>query len=720
MAPVPRRPPPASLIQQQPLLAPSFPSAQPASLIPRKLFFQLLVGTVCIFIFAVVIWKFPRFLRFFTRARVLSGGKKTTSRYSKTWYGWVTPQKHVARKRAVKSCMAKLRSWLSWSSSTSEFEWVWSDPGQKELGSYHRRRSQGKAGKRRRHGLATSDGMWDFMSPSDPSPMTMSSLGAPSIPFAAGALPPPNTFQPRSNPLGGSMCSNPSGDEGSGCTSELSTRPRLPNARISQSFGSESISNTDPYIRNNLTSSLHLPFPRTTNGNRPMFSNGPQTIQHSFSMPCLLQSERFLNHPEFSSSFTASSKNAGSQDFMPNVMSTFQRSRKYQAWSARLGLQTLRCLGYSTHSLPQVPPGSPRTTMLGSLSLESTALVRTHSLARGISSSGASDLSLRGNEQQRIPGRLATFSEFQPQYNAPTSWNSMPPSREHFAAFRRPRLVKWHVDASTPEPNSPKKTENQDNEEKKVEPARSDEGGAALSAMQTKDWSDWEVRMIDNLHRRLEWLSNQFTPGIRPFHFALLANHWLNRGTWIVYDPISRVNLDNRRLWGDPRFNVPYPQPPPKSYTPKYPRVDHRPAKTPHINSWRLAVNRNRRASGLKTFLRRIELYDSSAEDPPDGKIDPASWMLRRPPQGFNPSARQGERYYEGGTGWQEKYSDWQRIRRGYRIRKAIYEGRVNRTRVKEIAYAISRSYRQATSRFGHTGAGRGGHCLELSVGEAA
>ncbi|KAL2001583.1 hypothetical protein VTN02DRAFT_1562 [Thermoascus thermophilus] len=105
-----------------------------------------------------------------------------------------------------------------------------------------------------------------------------------------------------------------------------------------------------------------------------------------------------------------------------------------------------------------------------------------------------------------------------------------------------------------------------------------------------------------------------------------------------------------------------------------------------HQDSWRIAVNRERKSAGLQDLLNAIELFDGSADEPPDGKIDPASWILRRPPQGFGMSTKQKDAYYEGGAGWQETLSDWQKVRRGYRIRKGIYEGRVNRTRVKEIA----------------------------------
>ncbi|KAF9887901.1 hypothetical protein FE257_009423 [Aspergillus nanangensis] len=175
----------------------------------------------------------------------------------------------------------------------------------------------------------------------------------------------------------------------------------------------------------------------------------------------------------------------------------------------------------------------------------------------------------------------------------------------------------------------------------------------------------------------------------------MLANHWMNKETWIVYDPPSRVPIETRRKLGDPRFNKPYPQPDtaPKH---KYPQVTHTVADNPRLNSWRKAVNRYRKAAGVQGVIKSVQLYESSADEPPDGMVDPASWVLRKPPQGIGLSRKQENAFYEGGAGWQETLSDWQRVRRGYRISKAIHEGRVNRTRAKQLVHAISRRRQRA------------------------
>ncbi|KAJ5129896.1 uncharacterized protein N7515_005935 [Penicillium bovifimosum] len=188
------------------------------------------------------------------------------------------------------------------------------------------------------------------------------------------------------------------------------------------------------------------------------------------------------------------------------------------------------------------------------------------------------------------------------------------------------------------------------------------------------------------------------TPGQKPYHFALLANHWLNKETWLVIDPVSRVSNDARRKWGDPRFNVPYPSPD-WSPRPKYPVARRKRAQRPRIDSWRAAVNKQRKISGVRDAIRTVTLYDESAEEPPDGHIDPGCWALPKPPQGFEMSTAQKNAWYEGGAGWQETLEDWQHVHRGYRVQKALHEGRVNRGKLKEVASRVNRCCRTASGK---------------------
>jgi hypothetical protein len=194
---------------------------------------------------------------------------------------------------------------------------------------------------------------------------------------------------------------------------------------------------------------------------------------------------------------------------------------------------------------------------------------------------------------------------------------------------------------------------------------------------------DAEIRLIDTLDRQLEWLLSECHPGRRAFHFATLPNHWLNRKTWIVYDPPCRTSTELIRQYGDPRFRKHLPDVHTQPKKRKFPVIPRRRAVTPRIDSWRLAVNRHRQCTGIRDLVQAVDLYESSAEEPPDGAIDPACWILRKPPQGFGISSRQKNAYYDGGAGWFEKLDEWQRVGSLYRIRRAIQGGGTNRPGTK-------------------------------------
>lgn len=711
MAPVLYRPPPTTLIRPT-LIAPPVTPVQTTSFIPRKLFLQLLAGTVGIFILTVLIWKLPRFLRSFTKARVLRKGNAPSTRYAKTWYGWVPSQRHEANKQSFRKFMEKLHSWTSWSSASTDIEWVWwnPDPRQRELGAYPERaypeREQHRVPKwNTRYDSEMADAIWNHTSPSRPMPRSNPGPESASSPFATGALLPPVGCQSLATPIQGPTRINGSSQEGlhSRLSSRYSTAPRLQRARFSEKLGSDTSSHVVPPPRQAFSTFPRFPLSQSTSRVPLRFMHYTQSSPHSFSMPCLAQRKGFPIPTHLCRDLNP--QNIDSEESMPDISPVFRRSRKYQVWSARMGVQTLKCIGYSTHTLPAGPPGSPQSVLLRSLSLDSTAFERAYQYQyqqnrKWTSSSDISDLILCSPEQQFKVRRHASLNGYKSDTNARNQWSSLPILRGHSTPFRRPTLLTWQEE-SMGIPASAAKTQTKGKKPDLQKKERSCTRRMPHFVTQTKDWSSWEVRLIFNLDRRLEWISDQLTPGQRPFHFALLANHWLNRKTWIVFDPVSRVPTEKRRLWGDPRFNVPYPAPKSAlSRGPKYPNPSHRPSQIPKISSWRLAVNRHRMASGLKPFTKGIELYESSAEDPPDGKIDPVCWLMRRPPQGLGLSARQREKYYEGGAGWQEKWSDWQRIKPGYRIRKAIYEGRVNRTRAKEIAHGVARYCRQVTSRF--------------------
>ncbi|KAI9370687.1 hypothetical protein BJX61DRAFT_75763 [Aspergillus egyptiacus] len=705
MAPVPPRTL-APLNSRPSLLAPSTP-ARVSAFIPRKLFLQLFAGTVCIFILAVVFWKFPRFFRWFTKGKVLREGNNTTTRYVKTWYGWVPSHQHETNKRRLKSCMTMLGRMTAWRSSKADFRWAWWDPGQKELGTYQ------ESGKRwlpkwaRSYSFTTADAMWN---PGHPPSREIGIINSPvpaSVPLATGALLPPDaprsvaTLGARSRRTNTSLQESLCGAFSARGSIFMAGQRRC--AEITLGFGSNTSSPVFPYLNKPFTSLRQLPLLQSTNCIPFNSAARRPSVLHSCSMPCLPRPVSLPARPGVGPNVAYESEKAESEDLgREPFLVQRRRSRKYQVWSARMGLQTLKCIGYSTHTLPRGPPGSPETALLGNVSFASTGTSRPRQYrgkSKQQSSSDISDLLLGGSEQRHNVERCSALMHgHKGEADVPT-WRSAPLLRGRPMSFQRPSLLLCLKDSQEGQQNSAGRTREIDKKQRHRSEEKTNTKRKASCLIQVKDWSNWEVRLIYHLYQRLQWLSVQLSPGRRPYHFALLANHWLNKETWFVYDPISRVPIDMRRRLGDPRFNVPYSLP---TWAPKhkYPKSHHRPALTPRINSWRAAVNRHRRALGLKEFIKGIELYDSSAEDTPDGRIDPGSYILRKPPQGFDLSARQKERYYEGGAGWQEKLSDWEKIRRGYRVRKAIYEGRVNRTRAKEFANGVGRYCKYATSRF--------------------
>ncbi|GFF33363.1 hypothetical protein IFM51744_02087 [Aspergillus udagawae] len=372
-------------------------------------------------------------------------------------------------------------------------------------------------------------------------------------------------------------------------------------------------------------------------------------------------------------------------------------------WSARMELQTSKCIHYNQCPLLG-PPGSPESGLLGSFSSERTALLEVvpktfgSRIANPSSDATSHTVSMKrhvDHERREISNKGA--QDFEADHRRFKRQLRVDDSTCRIAEVRDSGLEAAPSGAVQSSPCSdrvgrPRSLHGITNNTKVCENCHSKARHLELRKVPLRSLSTWEVRLAHDLNRKLEWLLVQLSPGRRPFHFALLANHWLNRETWVVLDPISRVPIEARRLWGDPRFNSPYPIPR-WGPRPKYPESSCKTANIPHLNSWRAAVNRNRRASGLRDVIKSIALLEGSAHEPPDGRVDPASWILRRPPQGFAMSTTQRDAYYEGGAGWQETLGDWQRVRRGYRIRKAIYEGRANRTRMKEIAVGLTRYF---------------------------
>ncbi|KAL1964443.1 hypothetical protein VTN77DRAFT_7001 [Rasamsonia byssochlamydoides] len=607
-------------------------------LISLKVFLLLFLGTAGIFCFAILFWKTGSFLRRFTRGRIFRERKLSTTRYVKTWYGWIPQEEHEARKKRLRQRWRRLRKWTSWKSSHDDYRWVWWDPSleytQKHIDDQRILRWVPRC--MRSYEYQTANSIWNPGPPADGAEME-------------------SDKKRKSYPLF-------DGNQEHSDTQPLAAYDREANSLVTGGLMYDGLSGTP---------SKYLTFPlyhrRLKRAPRAALPHS-ETVQHQCFPARLtfLGSGRTLGR-KYQRIDDSKSRGPPPRNELRCTLSSDTRiTRKYRAWSARMQVEGFKKAMFRQRGF-MGRPGSPLSEFLSSVSEQGASPGQMR----------ASIPMLRSTEES--PDGNHVFSRpagngiplLPPQAVTTTSAPSVP---------QKPRSSCPCDDPELAEP-----------QQQKVFQISKQKRAARRTLPLGLRLTDSEIRLLFSLDRKLEWLLSECDPGRKPFHFATLPNHWLNPNTWIVYDPPSRVSNDARRRYGDPRFNVPFPDPYAEPRRRKYPVTSHKRAYTPRIDSWRIAVNRERRSAGLRDFLKTVELFDSSADEPPDGHVDPASWILPKPPQGFGMSTRQRNAYYEGGAGWQEKLDEWQKVDRLYRVRKVICEGKVNRGRVREIVCGIGR-----------------------------
>lgn len=174
---------------------------------------------------------------------------------------------------------------------------------------------------------------------------------------------------------------------------------------------------------------------------------------------------------------------------------------------------------------------------------------------------------------------------------------------------------------------------------------------------------DGELWFLDGLDRRLEWLLGECQPGRRGFRFPILPRNYLSKRPPIVYTYPCCASVDQMRLHGDSKNSIESTRNQShdgiSTIVPQgRPNTTHTRAR---IDSWRAQINKWRRYREIEE-IKSIGNYGSSAEEPPDNVIDPSSWILRRPPQGFPMSTKQKNAYYCCEAGRWEKIEDWQLV----------------------------------------------------------
>ncbi|KAJ6028129.1 hypothetical protein N7540_003705 [Penicillium herquei] len=660
-------------------------------------FAKLFAGTVGIFILSVLIWKLGNFIRSFSQYRVLREGNSPTTRYAKTWYGWVTLQTHERNKQFFRNIFTKVSKWTAWKSTRTDYRWAWWDPGQEAL----------KARRRNRQLLRwlpkflmsyespTADELWNpgprvechgaLLQPEEPSRIQLSERIR-------------EVSEENADPIPQKRCRTLSKEEAPIIMKpqEVYGQPHPRHNIYTSEDRREDIVWYDARMHI-LSSTISLENDRTS-----LEKGKSSTKRDALSRLCsnVEKDTMHLAQLDGPGSFRmtrphASKSHQPSRDPSrgPNTIPC-AHVRKYQVWSAKMQVQASKALVRDLRD-SSGPPGTPIVEMFASLDSEKSAAanISEQQISRASERSESFVEKVHFTIQQAVMRNRAHLLdkthlvETQTHYNTlPLSLNGMTRNSQGFEKMESSARDR-NLDITR---HTVHEVWAQDN----IKPRSQDhrivqDPGIDRSRINLNQLNDWEVRLIDMLDRRLTWLCNETTPGQKPYHFSLLANHWLNRETWLVIDPVSRVSIDARRNQGDPRHNVPYPEPE-FSRKSKYPVPVRKRAQHPRIDSWRAAVNRQRRLSGIRERIMPVELYENSAEEPPDGHIDPASWMLPRPPQGFEMSSKQRNAWYEGGAGWQEKLDDWRAVKRGYRLRRGIFDGRVNRNRVIEIGQNIN------------------------------
>ncbi|KAJ5613293.1 hypothetical protein N7510_006487 [Penicillium lagena] len=659
---------------------------------------ELLAVTFAIFVLAVLLWKIGRFIRSFNKHKVLREGKPPTARYARTWYGWVSLNTHKRNKRVVYRCFTRLREWTAWKSTRADYRWVWWDPEQKEM---QRRRRERRFLRWLPEWLQSYDySPADGFCPSQP------------LPTCRGARRDRNATSVSSivvKSLREPQLANPIRDLRSSHRVQQGERqvkfPRVfstGDCAFDEGMQCHSLCLRAVAAKvRPLTENITL-FQRACHFSHNMAPWASCHEHRSSGQPTNLFAQNNILQPSPPDDYGQTWVKSRQDKKALQLPSTSQHRRlhRYRMWSARMQMQT-ESPGRN-RGATSCPPGTPVTEFLPSCPSDRTAASRASGSSQRKECSGhqweSCEKGFRVTEGMLMRRQMWLLAINRADSES-MKWNSAPArvqlSKGPLARAAVPlEQQEWQLMRQSKRDVDILVTSEMMRLDDTVYNSKVSKCPQALSTPERQerkeDLCDWEVRMLHRLNRKLVWLFNELTPGQKPYHFALLANHWLNRETWLVIDPVSRVPIDARREWGDPRFNVPYLQPT-FSPKPKYPVVPRTETRIPRVESWRVAVNQQRKASGIRDAIRTVELYEESADEPPDGHIDPACWILRKPPQGFELSTRQKTAWYEGVAGWQEKLDDWQHVRHGYLMHKLIYGGRVNRTWLKEVAAQINK-----------------------------
>lgn len=644
-----------------------------------KIFLSLFIATFCIFVAAVFCWKFGAFLRLFTRHRVIGGGADASIRYAKTWYGWIPLERHRRYQQLRREWFRTARNMIAWRPTHADYTWVWWDPGpgsgkgeRNQEGrpshsfppsldgdGFHTETCTETARKLLRDGLAVD------VTLKHPTGLDgVQCVFADPCSSAAG-----NSKEKAERPVAQHI-------DASHCSTQC--RQFEANIPVSPASGGLISDESRP-----IKFPLLPPRVPRTDGDRsaasPSRPHGRSCTSEKLQRNQLALWMHFAPEAPQDGHGQTTVNALGTEGSISGKNDEGFLSGRYKAWGARMQRTTfpdtpVQLRGFAGR------PGTPRTDTLRSL----------------VSTLTNSEFSRR-SETCHLQRRAASDSSLAGTCSRPKQYFSTSSFNIGGRSTARDCLTEGFLSQSSLQGSQgDERTGSGQLVLNRKFPTRSrNRSRFAFSHLHRtfpqRRISNPEVRLIDDLERKLEWFSSETDPGRRLYHYSIQYNHWLNKATWVAYDSASRVPSSERRLYGDPRCNYPHPDTPKKLLVQGQRNVAPKPrAIAPKIDSWRKAVNGARKSAGVREFLKAVELFEGSAEEPPDGAIDTATWVLRKPPQGFEMSTKQRNAYFEGCGGWFEKLDYWQNVPRAYRARRVICEGGVNRRRVAELARGLT------------------------------
>ncbi|KAG2001733.1 hypothetical protein GB937_009979 [Aspergillus fischeri] len=429
---------------------------------------------------------------------------------------------------------------MAWRSSKADFRWVWWDPGQKELKKYKERRRFLRWVPKcfRSYEFTTADAIWN------PGP----SVG--------------RCLAPGENTAGRSCTERRSLSTQNLCMAVLKSSERRDFHNVSSSQMSMSDRSQlsliasrqlDRRLEGNSTTDTiqlrdlrilynHAGMPLPLNhsiyvrkGNRMvlLFPKRNIAMRQNLSMPCLLSTEPGRSRLVDRSEGFYTGQNFGHGEVGSRSIQKRPRALAYQMWSARMELQTSKCIRYNQSPLLG-PPGSPESGLIGSFSSEHAASLDLvpRTFGRSIANPSSDATSHAVSMKQHVDHDRGDMSDESAQDSEAEHRRCKPQLRIDNSSRRSAEARDSGLQAASPGAvqNSPRsdrakrpRSLDETNKSKKLRKKHQTKARHLAHGKEPlRSLSTWEARLAHDLNRKLEWLFEQLSPGQRLGLYSIL------------------------------------------------------------------------------------------------------------------------------------------------------------------------------------------------------